>query len=96
MTIEHLDFNTQVHSDTIADLEAAEDAVFAAMVRILELHPGYKFASAGEIRCSGRACSRYMKVSIAGNTPVTTDGIFAAHQRDFLDLMLAGHADAGA
>jgi hypothetical protein len=92
MTIEHLDFNTQVHSKTIADLEAAEDAVFAAMGRILELHPGYTFAHAGEIRCSGRACSRYMNVTVTGNTPATADRVFAAHQAKFLNLMLADAA----
>jgi hypothetical protein len=92
MTIENLDLNTQVHSNTIADLEAAEDAVFAAMGRILELHPGYTFAHAGEIRCSGRACSRYMSVKVTGNTPATADRVFAAHQAEFLNLMLADAA----
>jgi len=53
------------------------------MGRILELHPGYTFAHAGEIRCSGRACSRYMNVKVTGNTPATADRVFAAHQAEF-------------
>lgn len=93
MTIEHLDFNTQVDSNAIAELEAAESAVLAAMGQILELHPGYKFTSAGEIRCSGRACSRYMKVAIGGNKNLTADAIYSAHQAEFLDHMLAETAE---
>jgi hypothetical protein len=68
--------------------------VLAARGRILELHPGYQFASANEIRCAGWACSRYMAVTVAGNTTATADGIYAAHQTEFLDEMLAEAVEA--
>lgn len=89
MTIEHLDFNTQVDSNAIDEL-AARGAAVTDAVRQVELeHPGYSYSYSTEIRCNARACSQFMEIKVdPGHNNAAADA-YAAHRAERVDALLA-------
>jgi hypothetical protein len=89
VSIDHPEFMTLVSEEVVADLTATADAIEAAMVTVRALHSGYRFPNPNEIRCSGRACSRFLDVKVGVDS---ADAVYAAHLSAELDRLLADTA----
>lgn len=89
MSIELSDFTSLVEGATVVELTAPAEAVTAAIRQVEMDHPGYRHSTSTEIRCTARACSRFMGIKVGKGHESSATEAYAAHRRDHVDALLA-------